>query len=116
MNTQIKELETVKQLGKITSVRFGVGGYQDAMFGFGFDIDTTGGSIYDFKGSWKSRPENAMYSENEYFEKLGSALNEIHILMQKAKVNSFDELKGKPVEVTFEGQKWVSWRILEEVL
>lgn len=105
-----------KQLGKITSVRFGVGGYQDAMIGFEFNMDLTGGSIYDFKGNWKTRPESARYSENERLEKLGTTLNEIYILMQKAKVNSFDELAGKPVEVTFEGQKWVSWRILEEVL
>ena len=116
MNKQTEALKIEKQLGKITSVRFGIGGYQDAMIGFEFNMDLTGGSIYDFKGSWKNRPDSANYSEAERIEKLGQIVDEIKDLMRKSKVNSFDELAGKPVEVTFEGHKWVSWRILEEVL
>jgi hypothetical protein len=37
-------------------------------------------------------------------------------LLKEAKVDSVDKLKGKPVEVTFEGNTLKSWRILTEVL
>jgi hypothetical protein len=37
-------------------------------------------------------------------------------LLKDAKVNSVDQLKGKPVEVTFDGNMLKSWRILTEVL
>jgi hypothetical protein len=37
-------------------------------------------------------------------------------LLKDAKVNSVDELKGKPVEVTFDGNMLKEWRILTEVL
>jgi hypothetical protein len=36
--------------------------------------------------------------------------------LKDAKVNSVDELKGKPVEVTFDGNMLKEWRILTEVL
>jgi hypothetical protein len=37
-------------------------------------------------------------------------------LLKDAKVSSVDELKGKPVEVTFDGNMLKEWRILTEVL
>jgi hypothetical protein len=40
----------------------------------------------------------------------------VSTLLKEAKVNSVDMLKGKPVEVTFDGNTLKSWRILTEVL
>jgi hypothetical protein len=37
-------------------------------------------------------------------------------LLKEAKVDSVDQLKGKPVEVTFDGNLLSEWRILTEVL
>ena len=43
-------------------------------------------------------------------------INLISKLLTEAKVNSIDQLKGKPVEVEFEGNTLKGWRILKEVL
>jgi hypothetical protein len=40
----------------------------------------------------------------------------ISSLLKDAKVDSVDKLKGKPVEVTLDGNQLKSWRILTEVL
>jgi hypothetical protein len=37
-------------------------------------------------------------------------------LLKQAKVDSVERLKGKPVEVTFDGNRLEEWRILTEVL
>jgi hypothetical protein len=37
-------------------------------------------------------------------------------LLKEAKVDSVEKLKGKPVEVTFDGNRLQEWRILTEVL
>jgi hypothetical protein len=37
-------------------------------------------------------------------------------ILTDAKVDSVDKLKGKPVEVTFDGTTLKDWRILKEVL
>jgi hypothetical protein len=37
-------------------------------------------------------------------------------LLKESKVDSVEKLKGKPVEVTFEGNMLKEWRILTEVL
>ena len=36
-------MSEVKELGKISSVKFGIGGYQDAMFGIFFCFELGGG-------------------------------------------------------------------------
>jgi hypothetical protein len=49
-----------KYLGKIEKVKFGLGGYQEAMLGISFSFQYAGGlGSSDFKGAWD--PENIEY-------------------------------------------------------
>ena len=107
-----------KVLGKITAVSFGKGGYQDAMFGFGFNFDfSEGWSVSDWKGTWAGKPSySAKWTEKERDTMLCSYFLEIRDIMEAARVDNFKQLVGKPVELTMNGNSLSSWRILAEVL
>lgn len=107
-----------KHLGKIASVRLGKGGYQDAMFGFTFQLrfDKNSG-IGDFWGFWNSEPDNyAKWSNEERLAHQSKCFERFRILMNEANANDIRELEGKPIEVTIDDMRLHSWRILEEVL
>ncbi len=105
-----------KYIGKITSAKLGEGGYDDAMFGFSFGLDSTGGGCGDFWGTWAKRAPDAKWSEQEQLEIFGKAMARCRDLMKDAKVSDFKDLKGKPIEITFNNGRLHSWRILTEVL
>lgn len=110
-----------RSLGKITRVSFGTGGYQDAMFGFSFSFDSSEGwSITDWKGVWSGKPSaSAKWTEKSRDEMLCSIFLEVRDIMIAAKVDDFNQLVGKPVELITEGNllsRLSSWRILREVL
>jgi hypothetical protein len=107
-----------KSLGKITSVHFGLGGYQNAEFGFSFSFDSSEGwSVCDFMGSWANGPDKfAKWTKADRDKILCDYFLEIKDIMEKAKVDDFYKLKGKPVELTMKDQRIESWRILTEVL
>jgi len=104
------------KLGKITKVTLGTGGYQEAQFGFSFEIEygiyTTG----DFWGTWSERSESAKYSMYEWREHWIEAMLRIKKIMGEAKVQEFSELIGIPVDITFDGERMTGWRILTEAL
>ncbi len=97
-----------KQLGKIKSVAFGFGGYNDGMIGLSF-IFTYGEEyiVRDFWGAWP---------HNERINYLGSVCVRISGLLKDAKVTDINMLKNTPVEITFEANELQSWRVLTEVL
>ena len=111
-----------KWLAKIESVRFGYGGYQDAMFGVSFVLSgeyTTG----DFWGTWglsTKVTEYTKWTEEDRSEQFDSTVRRLNRLMMDAKVNHLDQLVGKPIEITnkddsgFGAMK--SWRILTECI
>ena len=103
-------------LGKIASVRLGEGGYQGAMFGFDFHLETKSGSLGDFWGFWTSYPSGADYTEEVWKQKHADAYMRLGALMKDADVDDFADLEGKPIEITMDGERMVSWRILKEVL
>jgi hypothetical protein len=110
-----------KKLGKITNVRFGDGGYDDAMFGLSLtfemkdDIGTSG--VGTFVGGWRTYPKvGARYSEEEWQKSHQNTMLELIRIMTEAKVRDVHDLKGIPVEVTIEGNALKDWRILTEVL
>jgi hypothetical protein len=107
---------TVKSLGKITEVGFGYGGYQDAQFGITIYMWTPDGSIHDFKGPWANRRETAEYSLEAWNQQKADLFDFLRNLLHDAKTDDLSGLKGKPIEVTFEGLKMTGWRILTEVL
>ena len=109
-----------KKLGKIESVRFGLGGYQDACLGLSVTLSASGWGVGDFKGSWDAesvkRSEYTKWTEEERSKGYDETMRYLSKLLKDAKVDSVDKLKGVPVEVTFDGNMLKEWRILTEVL
>ena len=105
------------QLGKITHAAFGWGGYQDAMIGLGITLGGKSWGTGDFKGAWGiDRSDYAKWTEDDRNKQLGEACMFLRDLLRKAKKQTVDQLQGVPIEATFDGNKLVSWRVLEEVL
>lgn len=106
------------ELGIIQEVRCGLGGYQDAMIGYGF---TLSGSGWVVRTPWEGvraseRSERAQWTESDRIANLGAAMIELAAILNDAKVLDISDLKGKPIEAAFEDGVLKSWRILKEVL
>lgn len=106
-----------KEIGKIESIRFGKGGYQDAMVGVTFNLTGPSWGVSDFWGYWGfERSGTEKWTDHERQLHLGGVVMRISSLMSQAGVSDFTELKGKPVEAEFGPNTLISWRILTEVL
>ena len=109
-----------KRLGKIESVSFGLGGYKGAMLGIHVTLGADGWGVGDSKANWDSEQikwsEHTKWSEEDRDGWYSEIMRYVSKLLKEAKVDSVDELKGKPVEVTFDGNLLKEWRILTEVL
>jgi hypothetical protein len=105
-----------KELGKISAVRFGFGGYQDVQFGVAFELGGEGWGVNDFWGMWATRSDNCKWTEQDRDAAWGEMLRRLVKLMLKAKITDVAKLRGVPVEVTFKDRALVSWRALTEVL
>lgn len=108
-----------KRIGKIQSVAFGMGGYDDAMLGLtvtlGSDKDSWG--VGDFKGTWACEPgKYTKWTLQDQTEHWGTMVRWIGELLAAAKVSTVSDLKGIPVEVTFDDNLLKSWRILTEAI
>lgn len=109
-----------KELGKIRSVRFGFGGYQDGEVGLFLEF---GGNAWgvsaSISGGWSTtikHSKSCRWTEEDRTNQYANMCREIQEVLKKAKVNAVHELQGKPVEVTFDGMTLKSWRVLDEVL
>jgi len=109
-----------KKLGKIESVKFGHGGYQDACLGLSVTLSGEGWGVGDFKGTWDAEmikhSENTKWKEEDRSKGYDDTMRLLSKLLKEAKVGSVDKLKGIPVEVTFDGMMLQEWRILTEVI
>jgi len=109
-----------KKLGKIEDVRFGLGGYQGAMLGLHVTLGNGSWGVGDSKSNWDSEQikwtEHTKWTEEERDGWYAEIMRYVSSLLKDAKVDSVDKLKGKPVEVTLDGNQLKSWRILTEVL
>lgn len=109
-----------KRLGKIESVSFGLGGYQGAMLGLHVTLGDGSWGVGDSKANWDAEQikwtKNTQWTESQRDESYSEIMRYVSKLLKDAKVDSVDKLKGKPVEVTFDGNQLVEWRILTEVL
>lgn len=111
------QLNTRTELGRITKISFGFGGYQDVQLGLSITLGGKSWGVGDFKGAWGTdRSEHAKWSEEDRLRQLGEACMFLRDLLQKANKRTVDELVGVPVEVTFRGNTLDSWRVLDEVL
>ena len=109
-----------KKLGKIESVKFGLGGYQDSELGLTVTLSSGGWGVSDFKGNWDTErikwSEHCKWTEEDRDIGYSETMRYLSKLLKDSKVDSVDKLKGKPVEVTFDGNMLKEWRILTEVL
>jgi hypothetical protein len=110
-------MTTHTQLGKITSATFGWGGYDGAMIGLSIGLGGESWDCGDFKGAWGiDRSDHAQWTERDRKEQLGHACMFLRDVLRNAKKQTVDQLVGVPVEVTFDDNRMISWRVLEEVL
>ena len=110
-----------KEFGKIESVRFGIGGYQDCMIGLELTLTGEGWGVSPMEPmAWDPNKvectKSMEWAEEDRDDQLAKIMRRVSDLLFAAKVKGIDQLVGKPVEVTFEGNEIKSWRILTEVL
>lgn len=106
-----------KELGRIQKASFGWGGYQDVMIGVTFQLGGEGWGIADHRGMWGTeRSDTARWSEENRLTQLGEVCMWLGGILRAAKKTDVEKLVGTPVEVIFDGNKLVSWRVLTEVL
>lgn len=106
------------ELGKIQKIRYGKCGYQEAMLGLSITLGGEGWGVgADKPGAWTmERTSSTKWTEEDRIKGLGENAMFIFGLLQDAKVDFLDQLVGKPVQCTFNGNVLDSWRILKEVL
>ena len=100
-----------KKLGKITSAKFGRGGYQDAIMGVSLTFGGKGWGTSHFDGAFIQNEKQDQQAA--YFLTL---MQRVQLLLLQAKVKTLDQLVGIPVEVEFDGNVLHSFRVLTEVL
>jgi hypothetical protein len=109
-----------EELGKITRVRFGLGGYQDAQIGHSLEFSFGGCATFTFEGNWSPEliecTSYCKWTEKDRSAGFDKLVRHISQLLNQAKVNDVALLKGKPVKLEFEGNTLKSWRLLTEVL
>ena len=108
------------KLGKIESVKFGLGGYQEAMLGLHITISGQGWGVGDTKSAWDAETikhsEYCKWTEEGRSRQYDEIMRYVSKLLKQAKIQTIDELKGVPVEAVFENMTLKEWRILQEVL
>lgn len=115
--------ESDKKIGKITQVRFGTGGYQDAAFGLSLTFESKKGawSVSAFvSGGWMpgviDPDKSAKWTEQDRRKTMADLCYKMAETLRAAEVNDISELVGKPVEVTFDSNMLKDWRILTEAI
>lgn len=110
-------MQSSAQLGKIKSVEFGFGGYQDAQFGITFTLGGDGWGVGDFVGFWSSDPSpSARWTVQDQDASFAKTSRKIIELLRDAKVKNVNKLVGIPVVCMIEGTFLKEWRVLKEVL
>ncbi len=112
-----------KQLGKITSVHFGKGGYQDCQFGLFINLEFIGsGCCAQIVSGWDAasmpRSEYAKWTEEDRSKGHDELCRKVSQLIKDAQVDHVQQLINKPVEATFDSPfgQLTDWRILTEVI
>jgi hypothetical protein len=90
------------------------------MIGIHVTLGASGWGVGDSRANWDSEQikwsEHSKWSEEDRDGWYAEIMRYVSKLLKDAKVDSVDKLKGKPVEVTFDGNTLKEWRILTEVL
>lgn len=109
-----------RKIGKLQTVYFGHGGYQDACLGLNVTLSGKGWGICDSNTAWDANmikhSEHFKWTEEDRNKQYAEIMHYVSGLLADAKVSKVSELKGKPIEATFDGQRLKSWRILTEAI
>lgn len=112
--------DSEKRLGRIARVKFGLGGYQDAMLGLHVTIEGAGWGTVSTRSAWDKNiikhSDYCKWTEEERSKQYVDIMGYVSDLLKSAKVDTIDRLQGIPVEATFVGMTLKEWRILTEVL
>jgi len=114
-------MPNTKELGKITSVHFGLGGYQDCQLGLSLSFEGKNGwGCGVFIGNWDvnsiKHSKGCKWTEKDRKKWHDELCRKVSEILKQAKVNDVSKLLNIPVEVEFEFNTLKNWRILEEVL
>lgn len=116
----MKGLEMHTELGKVKSIKYGYGGYQDVEWGVSINFSLDGGSTGcgTFMGMWAHRSEGAQWTLADQHDRWVEVQHHLIGMCKAAGVKTIDQLEGIPVEVTFDSPygKMQDYRILTEVL
>ena len=110
-----------KELGKIKSVKFGIGGYNDSQIGIHFDLRIgTSSGVMDSKSAWDlnrvKHTKHCSWSEDDLSKSYADIMRFVSNLLKDAQVTSIDQLKNIPIELEMDNMKLKSWRVLTEVI
>jgi hypothetical protein len=87
------------------------------MIGITVDLGGKSWGVGDFKGTWATeRDKYCKWTEEDRNKVLGETCMWVAQLLRESGKQSLDELVNIPVEVTFDGNKLESWRVLTEVI
>lgn len=108
-----------KELGKIQSIYFGLGDRGDLGLHIDFKFGNASGviwseSFWDFERV--KRTETTVWTEEDREIDAIRILRKVSNILKEAKVDRIERLKDIPVELTFDVNSLVSWRVLTEVL
>jgi hypothetical protein len=106
-----------KQLGKIKSITFGLGGYQDACIGLCISFGGEGWGVSTFIGGWAiERSDYCKWTEEDRLRDIGKAGMKLVEMLNATRKSEVSQLVNTPVECTFDGNVLRDWRLLSEVL
>jgi len=109
-----------KQLGKISSIRLGIGGYQGSMLGLHICFELENSGICTTHSTWDyettEHTKHCKWTAQSRLDKYADIMVRISKLLKDAKVQDISQLKGIPVEIKLDGLNFYSYRILTEVL
>jgi hypothetical protein len=112
--------ELRKELGKIKSISFGYCGYNDAMIGLKYTLEGKSWETGNSMGGWDAElikcDKHCKWTEADRDKDYAAVMRYVSKLLKQAKVTDISQLKGIPIEATFDVNCLEEWRILEEVL
>lgn len=107
-----------KEIGVIEKATFGWSGYHDVQLGLSVTLKMKCSGVVSFDGFWGlERSDNCKWTEEEErCRYLGETVMRLAKILTDAKKTHVGELVGVPVEVTLDGNRLKSWRVLTEVV
>lgn len=108
---------TGKILGKITSAEYGMVGDYPFLFGLQLRFNLGDGTSIGCGGSYTVNIcKECTWTAEERRICITKSVDEVHKILEDAKVSYVSQLVNKPVEVTIECNTFKDFRILTEVL